>query len=96
MKLLAVSIVLALWLVPVSARAHEDSCGAGTATKLADGLLVRPLSLPFAIAGSALYTGLSPLVVMTGVERETGELLVVHPWRFTGGRVLGCFSTYRP
>ena len=91
---------LSLGVAPLSSMAappeewSDDGCSPSLVAKVVDVTLARPLSLPFSIVGSALYTGLSPLLYLTGTEQPTDDYMVIAPWRYTARRQVGCFSTY--
>ena len=101
LKLILCSVLgVSLLFTPLLAEAappedwSDDGCDPGFFAKAADVTLARPLALPFTIVGSVLYTGLSPLLYLTGTEQPTDTYMVIAPWRYTARREIGCFSTY--
>jgi hypothetical protein len=63
--------------------------------KLVDATLVRPFTAVGATLGSALFLATAPLTYVTGVAVEANQVLMVAPWRFTAGRYLGDFNSYK-
>ena len=95
----AAVVALALLCAPFDSQAAHSGCGAHAATKVADVMLVRPVSLAVTLASTGLWTGLSPYLALIGVADSWGHAMVVEPWQFTGGRFAGCFSgpdAYQP
>ena len=75
--------------------AHGTESRADFGLKLVDATLVRPATMLGATASTALYLGTLPLTFFTGVGTEASDVLVVAPWRFTAGRYLGDFDSYK-
>lgn len=93
---LAAAILLACcFLFPAAGSAGEKPA-AGKAAKTADALLVRPIALPFAIAGTGIYLGTLPLTFLIDTDEPSAELMVRRPWWFAAGRQLGRFDTDAP
>ncbi len=93
MTVLQIALIAGLLLAaPSIAPAHPaQGCGANPAAMVADAALVRPVLFVGALASSSLYAGLSQYLGFVGLGDSWGHYMVVEPWRYTGGRHVGCF-----
>ena len=92
------TVALAGLLLTTSAgvgSAHGTESHASFGMKLMDATLVRPFSAVGATLGSALFVATAPLTFFTGVGVEANQVLMLAPWRFTAGRYLGDFNSYK-
>lgn len=60
-----------------------------------DLLLVRPVSAAGALFSTTFCIATMPIAYLIGVGEQSARILVEAPWRFTTGRYLGEFNTYR-
>lgn len=60
-----------------------------------DLVLVRPLSAVGSLCSTAVSIITMPIAYLCGVGEQSARVLVEAPWRFTTGRPLGEFDTYR-
>ncbi len=62
---------------------------------IVDLLLVRPVSVVGSVCSTAVSIATMPIAFLCGVGEQSARVLVEAPWRFTTGRPLGEFNTYR-
>lgn len=72
-----------------------DESVPSTGMVLLDLLLVRPACVVGALMSTAVCIATMPGAYLTGVGEQSARILVQAPWRFTTGRPLGEFTTYR-
>jgi hypothetical protein len=65
---------------------------ASTGGKIIDAIVVRPIALVVAFAGTGLYLGTTPLTGLTGTSEKTAKYLMRRPWRYTSGRPPGVWK----
>jgi len=66
-----------------------------TAAKIADLLIVRPLSIVVASASTGIFLGTVPFTFLAGVSEPAAMILVEAPWRYTNCRCLGDWSHFK-
>ncbi len=102
-KLKSVVVIIALTgiiFIPGISAAQETKVmpyqsGPSAGMVVLDLLFVRPVCVAGALTSTALCIVTMPAAYLTGVGEQSARLLVEAPWRFTTGRPLGEFSTYR-
>jgi ABC-type Fe3+ transport system permease subunit len=68
-----------------------------TATQMAaDAFLMRPLMLGGTVLGAGIYIVSLPISLLGGNAEEAGKKLVVHPFKATFMRCLGCTKKHAP
>lgn len=71
------------------AQRHHDEPSVGN--KVADAVIVRPISMALSFATTGLYLGTTPITGLTNTHQEAADVLVRGPWYFTSARELGRF-----
>ena len=69
--------------------------GPSTGLVVLDLLVVRPFCVAGSIASTAFCIATMPGAFLCGVGEQSARIFVEAPWRFTAGRPLGEFNTYR-
>jgi len=90
-RLCVILAVVFIFSFTCSVMAEEPSVGA----KVADMLLVRPISLVGATISSAAYLVLAVPFAIMETDETASTIMVDAPWRFTTQRYLGDFSNYK-
>jgi hypothetical protein len=86
---------LVLFAGSVMAQETQPAEYPDTGAKVADLLIVRPLSTIGAGITTAFFMATLPLTFTIGVSKPAARALVEGPWRFVGGRYLGYWDTYK-
>ena len=102
-KLKSVAVIIALTciiFIPEISVAQETEVvpyqnGPSAGKVVLDLLLVRPFCVVGSLTSTAVCIVTMPAAFLVGVGDQSAHLLVQAPWRFTTGRPLGEFNTYR-
>jgi hypothetical protein len=90
-KIVVVLTLCFLCLGPTAAFAQIDD---GLIT-IGDLAITRPVGIVVTVVGGALFVVSLPFALTSGSVRETSDVLVGQPFRFTFTRPLGDFKEYR-
>jgi hypothetical protein len=90
-RLCVILAVVFIFSFTCAVMAEEPSVGA----KVADMLLVRPISLVGATISTGAYLVMSVPLAIMHTDETASTIMVEAPWRFTNQRYLGDFSHYK-
>lgn len=80
--------------LPAVSHAQKVDERPGAASMVADAVLARPVMAVATAAGAVIYLASLPVSMLGGNAQESGQKLVVYPFRATFLRCLGCTSKH--
>lgn len=90
-------VALAMTVLPYPVWAYDDRYQQPYAEQMiADGLIVRPLSLGATVVGAGVFIVTLPFSALGGNVDGAAHRLVVEPAEYTFRRCLGCFREREP